>query len=89
MYLTKCGIIQAPYQLGIRGVKLITHLNLEPRLRLHSHIALLCHTSSWFGASSYKLHGVTCGPSESLTANMPRNEREAKVILKLVFLRHL
>ena len=55
-----------PYLLGTRSVKLITRLNLEPRLRRHGHITLLCHTSSWFGASSYKLHGVTYGPSESL-----------------------
>jgi hypothetical protein len=78
-----------PNLLGTRCVKLITRLNLEPRLWLHSHMALLCHTSSWFGASSYKLRGVTYGPSESLMANTPRYERKAKVILKLVFLRHL
>jgi len=78
MYLTNCGTNQAPYLLGTRGVKLITCLTLEPRLRLHGHITLLCHTSSWFGASSYKLHGVTYGPSESLTGKICTSMKEKR-----------
>jgi len=50
----------ASYPMGIRGLfpwaqsslgmKLTTHLDLMPRLRLHGAVLPLLHTSSWYGA---------------------------------------